>query len=457
MPPRNLIWLGAIAVAAIIAVWASRPAPHQDAPRDEHLRAIGDACRTIQRNYHRPVDDSELVRLAIKGLAQIDEYSTYVPPEQIAAFQARVGGSWRDIGLRLEVVEGEATVLGSLAGSPAHKAGIFGGDKLLEVNGRDVAGMTLEQIKALLDDESPEVRLTVLQAAGRRQEYRLPRGQAPVETVTGLFRNRAGQWVHYVDPEETVAYVRVKEFTHDTVGTLNRVVRQFGAPKALILDLRDNPGGLLAAAVGVADLFLREGTIVTSVGRDGQPVVYRAHSDDTLPDDLALVVLVNESTASAAEIVAGALRLHDRAVVVGARTTGKGSVQSLIPLESGMGQINLTTAEYFIGENVPISRRAGATNWGVEPHVHCPLPPGRREELSALRVRSEVVPRPSAATLPTTGPHGEEPLENFLSLDAQLAKALELAGDPDRVRQTLREAAAGRADRKTHEDRPATD
>jgi carboxyl-terminal processing protease len=334
-------------------------------------------------------------------------------------------------------------VIGPLAGSPAHRAGIFGGDRLLTIDGLDVGNMSLEQATGLLAGApGTAVRLGTLTVEGTSRVQELERSEVAIGAVGGLCQASGGQWHHWLDQQRRFGYIRVREFSEDTVGALDQAMRELRGAQGLVLDLRDNPGGLLTSAVGVASRFLRQGAIVTKVSRDGPPVCYEARSEGmAYPDELAVVVLVNESTASAAEIVAGALRLHGRAVLIGTRTRGKGCVQSMFALGGDLGHLHLTTAEYLVGRDVSISRRKGAYTWGVEPHVQASLLPGRQAALERVRARCDVVPRPSAtATAPADSPL----IREVLSLDTQLSQALQLLREPEEMRLLLRQAAAER-------------
>jgi carboxyl-terminal processing protease len=451
MSRRNLIWFAALLAAALVTMWVAQQSPSPLVGGDADVRPLAKVYRLIQNNSYRRLDDQELCQLAIRGMSQVDDYSSYVPPGQEDAFADRVMGAEFGLGLRVESANGAVMVVGPVAGSPAHRAGIFGGDRLLSVDGREVAAMTPDAASALLNDPRKRAaELRIMHPTGQQELYRLERADIPLESVTGLFRDAAGRWVHRPLDDEQIVYIRIKEFTQDTVPSLVAAIRSLGAPRGVVLDLRDNPGGLLTAAVGVADLFLRQGVIVKKAGREGQPEVYRAHAEGTL-DDLPLVVLINEQTASAAEIVAGSLKINGRAVLVGTRTLGKGTVQSMFKLDDNMGQINLTTGEYFLGDGRPISRRRGSGQWGVEPHVHSILMPGRQGALASLRLRGELMPRPLPATAPAAGAAEaatKAAAKAMLELDTQLTTAIGVCGDAQQMRM-LREptpAASGPGD-----------
>jgi len=324
MPRRNLIWLAAIlAAAGATALVVRTPAPQVGGP-PAMPAPLERAQRLIRENYYRPIPAEDLNCAAVSGMvAALDEFSSFIPPEKVDAFQRRMAGKICGLGLVVEFRDGQVRVVGPLPDSPAHRAGLFGGDRILSVNGRAVAAETIEKVRELLDcpDESP-VRLELLRAAGRRETVHLAPREFPLETVTGLARGPDGAWIYLVAPDEGIAYFRIREFTEDTGQQFQRAVRQLSRLGGVVLDLRGNPGGARPAAIEVADLFLRDGPIVVIEGRDGQSSPHAAREAGTLPD-VPVVVLVDSHTASAAELVAGALRAADRAVLVGERTTGR--------------------------------------------------------------------------------------------------------------------------------------
>jgi carboxyl-terminal processing protease len=444
MPRKNLIWIGALLAAAIVAAWVAQTPQMHLGDSAGPLAALEKARDLIKTQYYRAVDDNELTALALEGMAALDDYSAYLPPGRSEGLQQHVQGWRSELGLRVENRDGGVFVIGPIAGSPAHRAGIFEGDRLLSIDGKDVGNMSLEQINDMLTGPTPvPVRLAMLTLDGTRREHVLTRSQVAVGAVIGLCQTDAGQWNHLLDADGRFAYVRVLEFSEDTVGSLDQAMRRVHGMRGVVLDLRDNPGGLLNAAVGVANRFIRSGPIVTKVSRDAPAVRYDARPEGlAYPDELPVVVLINESTASAAEIVAGALRLHGRAVLIGVRTRGKGCVQSMFELGGNLGHLHLTTAEYLLGDDVPISRRKGAYTWGVEPHVHASLLPGRAVALDRLRAKAQVVPRPVAAA--ATEP-AENIVQQMLTLDTQLAQAVQLLREPQEMRLLLRQAAAERA------------
>lgn len=444
MPKRNLIWLAAILAGTLVLVWVSRLPPPAGEGSGQALRPLGETYDLIEQQYVHPVDRQDLMRGAVRGMVEsLDEYSSYVPPGRSAALSQRVKGTEHGLGLRIRQVGGQVVVVGALAGSPAYHAGILSGDLLSEIDHRPAAGMTLDEVRAALDGEvGKAVKLTIIRD-GWRKSFEVTREEFPVESVTGLYRDRTGAWVCAIEPEGT-AYIRVREFVQDTPEQIQRLLRPMDRLRGLVLDLRGNPGGLLDPAVATADLLLTEGLIVQVTRRRGPSDRYFANDEGTLPP-VPVVALVDARTASAAEIVAGALRVHARAVLVGTRTCGKGCVQSMLPLPGDLGQVNLTTSEYFLDGMRAVSRRRGSERWGVDPHEQVILLPSSRERLADLRDQAEVLPAArSSATRPAseTATEPVSMLARMLEADTQLARAVELLEHPQEMDVLLRLAAA---------------
>jgi len=447
VPKRNIVWIALIAIGAVVVVWATTRLERPDAPAPEPaLPAVDEAYRLIARKYYdrEHLDKDRASREAIRGMVAgaLDEYSSYIAPDELDQFLQHMAGRNRGIGLVIEPSDGKIQIVGPLPGSPAHRAGLYGG-QLLAVDGRSTAGQTVRAVERLLAGEpGSSVTLAVADAGGGPREVTLSRSEFHLESVTGLFRDGGGRWV-FVPPGHTrVGYIRIREFVSDTPSALQEVLRSLVDVEACVLDLRGNPGGTLPDAVAVADMFLPGGVIVTVAAHEGPSQVYRAHEPGT--SDLTLVVLVDAETASAAEIVAGALARHDRAMLVGQRSLGKGCVQTMCRLGDTMGQINLTTAEFLVGGDTAMTRLPGRRTWGVGPHMEVTLARHKIPALEHLRRYASVVARPQATTAPGAVPP-QSVGRDILALDTQLSRAVALARTPTRVRVFLAGAAAERA------------
>jgi len=463
MPKRNLIWIVAIVAAGVVTVWVTRQyRPQVGHTEPGEFMPVLDTYRLIRERYCGPIDGDDLRRGAVGGMvSKLDEFSTYIPPGHVKAFARRMNGVGQGLGLRLESVQGVIRVIGPLVNSPAHRAGIISGDVIVAIDGQHVEGLALEQVEEMLRGQSGrKVEIIIERGKGRRRSISLTLGEFPLESVVGLYRDAGGRWVYLIEPQDALAYVRIKEFVPHTARRLRDILRRLGAVRGLILDLRDNPGGILTAAAEVANLFLREGVIATSVAPGRPPRRYEAHSDGTITE-IPVVVLVDARTASAAEIVAGALRLHDRAVIVGTRTRGKGCVQSMLHLPNRLGQINLTTSELLIGTSEKIMRRPGSDLWGVDPHPgqEVTVSARRQEELRRLWIRAEVL-MPAKSNRPTTTAASpaarDRPIYGeFKALDAALLRGLDLLAHPDQINKIFLRAAQQRANLKARFTRAA--
>jgi carboxyl-terminal processing protease len=450
MPKRNLIWIAVIVGAGVATVLLTRTAPPPDDPDMERLGPVARAQRVLRQYSYQSPTEAQLQQGAVRGMVEtLDEYSSYVPPERVKSFRARLNGQMICTGLVLAGdADGPAEVVGSLPGSPAHEAGIAPGGRVVALDGNDVAGAAPAEIRGLL--ESPDrkaVEVTIADDDGQLHSHKLQRRPVAVESVTGLRRSANGQWEYFLDAGRDLACLRVREFLPATAGRIQQALRELPGLAGFVLDLRDDPGGQLESGFAVANLFLGRGVIFTQVGAHGERQAYSARAEGTWPD-VPIVVLVNDRTASAAEIVAGALQLHRRAVLVGQRTRGKGLVQSMIDLPENMGLANVTTGEFFIGKDWPVQRRPGAAVWGIEPDVPLALSADgerarRRYWLGVDVVNSTAAQAGDNAHTPSTAPptapatRPGRPASPAMAADAQLAAAVALLDAPRRMREML--------------------
>jgi carboxyl-terminal processing protease len=453
MPKRNLIWTVLIVAAGVAAVLMLRQPTRPDDPDQVRLLPVLRAFRMIRQNaYPRLPEDGAIQRGAVRGMAEsVDEFTSYVPPGRTGNFNARLDGKVCCVGLRVDAEGGSSEIIGSMPSSPADEADIAPGGHLVSIDGRPADTYAPEEIQAILEGGGAgPVKLELVDRKGRPRACTLGRKWFAVETVTGLARAPQGRWNYQADPAGAIGYLRVKEFVPRTVERIRQALGETAGDKGIVLDLRDNPGGQLEAGFAVANLFLRKGVIFTRVDRGGRRQSFSAGTQGK-PPHVPMVVLVNERTASAAELVAGALKLHDRAAVVGERTRGKGLVQSMIALPDSMGQVNLTTGEFFVGSRQRIAHLPGATTWGVEPHR--PVDATAAEDAARRRAWAELdvaprrqdepdtAPATAPATQPTTTPATAQARQ-----DPQLAEALRLLTTPGELDAVLAEEAQRRSE-----------
>jgi carboxyl-terminal processing protease len=329
----------------------------------EQARLFAEVLERVKRDYVEPIDDAELLESAIRGMvSDLDAHSQYLDAREYRDIRISTTGSYTGIGIEVDEVGGNVMIVTPIAGSPAARAGIRSGDQLIAVDGIAVEAAHLQEtISRLRGHAGSKVEVTVLRD-DRAIEYGLRRQIIRMASVHKEFLS------------PSFAYIRISQFSENTARELSRAVDELqdvndDMLQGLVLDLRNNPGGVLDAAVDVADLFLNSGVIVTADGRSIDSRFTRsAHRGDIL-DGASIVVIVNKGSASASEIVAGALQDHNRALVVGTGTFGKGLVQTVVPLSKGRA-IKLTTSRYYTPSGDSIH------DVGIEPDIYIEDTPG---------------------------------------------------------------------------------
>lgn len=465
MPKRNLFVLLLMIVTAVVA-WMARD-------RAGHGRRFAEVLGAIDRAYLEPVDQQSLFDAAMEGVfSRLDEHSAFVAGDRRDELESLLDQEFGGIGVELTRAESHRgiTVVSPVLGSPAWHAGIAAGDRILAIDGMSTLQMPLvEAFRRLRGKPGAPVLLSVASRRtasaedeavdGPARDITLVREVVKTESVLGDRRRQDGSWEWMIEGEPAAAIVRITSFGERTADELNRAVeaitsrladaKQQDSSGVLILDLRGNAGGLLSAAVDVCDVFLDDGVIVSTKGRalggrsggDGGPSgddaaaldVRRATRGAAL-GDIPMAVLVDGLTASAAEVVAACLQDHGRAIVVGNRSFGKGTVQSIMPLSDGSGLLKLTTSEYLRPSRMNIHRRSdddeSDADWGVSPDRGCELTPtGRQiEALQAWRRIRDVVPPKGGMAAPT---QPESQASQPRRVDPVLAKAVDAIRDRD--------------------------
>lgn len=351
-----------------------KPAADKTIDDYELMRLLADTVAQVERNYVKEIDRRELVEAAIEGmLAKLDPYSSYIKRKEMDQFRSTMENEFGGIGIQLDNEDGSLRVSSPLVGTPAYRAGILAGDRIVEIEGKNTERMNREEAVRLLKGKpGTSVRLAVVHAdQPGKKEVTLTRELIHVETVLGYERQSDDSWNFLADPSRRIGYIRLTAFGRDSAKDLRKAVDSLKSRKlnGLILDLRFNPGGLLNAAIEVSDLFVSKGRIVSVGGRNSPDRVWDARGGDVF-EGFPMVVLVNRFSASASEIVAACLQDHGRAVVMGERTWGKGSVQNVIDMENGHSALKLTTASYHRPSGKNIHRFPNAKEsdeWGVVP------------------------------------------------------------------------------------------
>jgi carboxyl-terminal processing protease len=451
---RNLIWMTVALCLAVLALFLARRGPLYISAHDPDVDDLAGAVRAyriIKEHGYSGLEPERACRGAIEGMTkQVDEFSTYIPPGSAGQFENRLSGTWMDTGLRITAESGRIMVVGPIPSSPAHDARLFGPMEVLAINRIRSKYLTLAQVRAMLRPGRKEpVTLRLRRNRGKPFRQTLTPAYLETKSVTGIVRDENGQWHCELDERAGIFYLRISEFVERTPDELHELYRELDEPRGLVLDLRGNPGGTLSAAVEVVDRFLETGLIVRTVERNDVRHAHYAHTDGTYPP-VPMVVLINARTSSAAEIVAGALQVHRRAMLLGTRSYGKWSVQKTFDLGHELGKIHLTTGEYFLAEpttTAPIEDPPGRTDTqpirktttqpatqpglkrpGLKPDVPLRLTVAQINRLEGLRLEAmvAVAPRRSPASVPTKKTRTYRIKRSILAEDAQLAEALRL-------------------------------
>lgn len=362
----------------------------------EFFGPVVEVKRAISQLYVSEPDDKKMQEGAISGMIEKlgDPFTVYVPPSGKRNFEKDLTGEYVGIGAQVNIRDGWLTIVSPLEDSPAFRAGILPEDRVVEIEGKSTQGKSVDDcIELLLGEPGTKVKLAI-ERKGSRIELELVRAAIKSRSVKGFHRDPKNpeQWEYLIDAGRKIAYVRLTQFTPECAKELKQALESVqardGGVKGLILDVRGNPGGLLSEAIYIADMFLKEGTIVSTKGRNVKEEKATARGPGTLPE-FPMVVLVNGQSASASEVLAGALSDQKRAVVVGTRTFGKGSVQVVVPLSLGGGELKITQAGYFLPSGRSIHRQDDSAVWGVDPSEGFYVPLTEEEEIEILLARRE--------------------------------------------------------------------
>lgn len=419
-------WLLIVACAFGLVAEAVFDRPSAAAGEDTYksLQMFAEVIDIIEKNYVDPVEAKDLVQKAIEGMvASLDPHSSFLPPDAYEDLQIDTEGRFTGIGVSIALKNNMVTVVAPIEGTPAYKAGIKAGDVIIKVNGEDIRDLRAA-VQKMRGPRGSKVLVTIMRPETKEpMEFNLARDVIPIESV------RSAQL------KPGYGYIWITHFREQTTQDLVAALKDMEASnpplRGLVLDLRDNPGGLLPQAIEIADLFINDGTILSIKGRVRKHTkVYRAHPD-LVRRAYPIAILINAGSASASEIVAGALQDHKRAVIVGTTSFGKGSVQTVEPIGEGYG-LKLTIARYY----TPSGRSIQAK--GIEPDIVVTLKEkeGGDEETGTLKEKDltnhlETVAGPeqpsgsSPLRLTPTPGHGPVDLER-LAADNQVLRALDI-------------------------------
>ena len=346
----------------------------------KQLELFANVLSLLQENYVDPINTKELIDGAINGLLlSLDPHSSYLTPQNYQDLKDETDGSFTGIGIEITMRDNMLTIVSSIEGTPADQAGLKAKDMIVKINGELTKEMTpMDALRKLRGPKGTKVTISIQREGWKTlKDFTLIRDIIPIQSVKAFFL------------EPGLAYTRITNFQSQTTSDFKKALHDLEAInpiKGLILDLRNNPGGLLNQAVSISEIFIDEGLIVSTKGRTPeQNMTYKAH-ENSGEGKYPMVVLVNEGSASASEIVAGALQDHKRAIIVGTQTFGKGSVQTIIPLPDGAA-LRLTTARYYTPSGRSIQEK------GITPDVevaYVPYSPQSEDKSSDSDITREV-------------------------------------------------------------------
>jgi carboxyl-terminal processing protease len=362
---RKALWAVAIAIGLLVSAALINAWSYKDVSAGEgysELKIFSEVLSAVKANYVEEPNTKDLVYGAIKGmLSSLDPHSGFMPPDAYKEMQVDTKGEFGGVGIQIGVKEEVLTVIAPIEDTPAFRAGILAGDKIIKIDGELTRDMSMfNAVKKMRGPKGTSVVLTII-----RQGLKAPKDYTIVRDIITIKSVKSKM----MDTEQGIGYVKVIQFQEKTAEELADALKELEKQglKSIVLDLRNDPGGLLNSSVEVASQFLPPGKLIVYIkGRTGTKTEYRSFGQYPVYGDLPMIVLVNQGSASASEIVAGALKDWQRAVVMGNQTFGKGSVQTVIPLSDGSG-LRLTTARYYTPKGTSIQ------NTGIKPDIEVKL------------------------------------------------------------------------------------
>jgi carboxyl-terminal processing protease len=402
--------IGVLGAALAVGVVSSQIVNAQGTYED--LRSFVDVLNVIKKNYVDEVKTKDLVSGAIKGmLSSLDPHSGYMSPEAFKEFQVETKGEFGGLGIQISMKDSILTVIAPIEDTPAYMAGIKAGDKILKIDGESTKNMSIQDaVSKMRGPKGKPVTLNIF-----REGWTEPKDIPIVRDIIKIKSVKAKML------KDEIGYIKLTQFQEMTSDDLTKALKDLKEKgmKSIILDLRNDPGGLLNSAVDVAGQFLPPKKLVVYIkGRTGDKIEYFTEGDDPTYTDLPMVVLVNQGSASASEIVAGALKDWNRAVIVGVQTFGKGSVQTLIPLSDGAG-LRLTTAKYYTPSGVSIQ------NVGITPDIIVKLEAKDGKGISVIREKDLEGHLQNEKNIQAPDDEDKVPLEVQEKDDVQLQRAID--------------------------------
>ncbi len=369
------ICFGLLLVAGTDALAKKETKTPENEDTYELLNLFGEVMERAKVSYVEEVDDKKLIESAINGmLVSLDPHSSYLDEKSFKYMNEQTKGKFGGLGIEVTMEQGVVKVVSPIDDTPASRAGLKPGDYITNIDGENVVGMSLnDAVDKMRGKPGSKVKLTIRRINEKPFDVTLKREEIKIQSVKSDLK------------ADDVAYIRITSFSEDVDKNIEKALKQLqkkadGKLAGVVLDVRNNPGGLLEQAVAVSDLFLNQGEIVSTRSRNAEDTIRYSAQDGDIINGLPIVVLINDGSASASEIVAGALQDHKRAVLLGEKSFGKGSVQTVIPLGK-YGAMRLTTARYY----TPSGRSIQAK--GIEPDVE--VHPAKVEEIKSSYSFSE--------------------------------------------------------------------
>jgi carboxyl-terminal processing protease len=347
--------------------------PGRNLNRANAMSIVADIMQTNLETTNLP--ESVIVYELTQGATtELDQFTAPIWPEELKQFARTMSGKFVGIGVQIQKIDGKLTVVTPLEGTPAMKAGLKANDIIAKVEGVPTGTWTVDKaVREITGPEDTKVTLTMLREGVDPFDVTITRKPINIESIKGFAHRDTGGWDYWVDQEAGIGYIRMTQFLRQTADDMDKAVDQLqkeGDLKAIILDLRFNPGGLLSTAIGVVDRFIDSGRIVSTVNAEGIVTTSQSASRrNTYDDDIELVILINQGSASASEIVSGALKDYERATILGENTYGKGSVQDIFPIGRGEALFKCTTQYYQLPKGAIIHRKDDSVTWGIQPDL----------------------------------------------------------------------------------------
>jgi carboxyl-terminal processing protease len=395
---------------------------------DDMARVMNDLVNASDASVKLP-KEVIIMEFTDGAMEKLDPFSAVIWPHERPEFDKTMRGTFGGVGIMIGLEGGKLQVISPLEDTPAYRAGIQAGDIITAIDGQSAINISIDQaVHKIMGKPDTQVALRIKRGTEAPKEYALTRAIINVHSVKGFERLDSDQsrWNYMLDPDSKIGYIRITGFQDETADELRAAIEELKSQgmRGLILDLRFNPGGLLRAAVDISDMFLNHGVIVSTRGRSAEAREYKwtAHDNPLVPEEMPIVVLVNQYSASASEIFSGAMKDLHRGYIIGHRSFGKGSVQNLFGIGSEqladgtpVAEMKLTMAYYYLPNGENLHRRDGAKDWGVDPDVTVDLTPDQLGDLLKQRRDSDVIHSASSTEPATT---------QAASTDTQLDTAL---------------------------------